>query len=164
MVKCADCGFLAARNRQDRQLEEAESIMREKGIPAVTFSSNAVMGIGTKHEGEPLCFVQANDLRKEFWETTHREHPTYQIVDSDSIVEVLLRDRECKDFVKWQQGFTPKEHREMLDRLEQRRWQEGREDTDRKWRSKQDKNLVIIAGLFTILGAVIGAVIAVFAK
>jgi len=37
-----------------------------------------------------------------------------------------------------------------------------RDEADKKWREKQDKKLVIIAGGFTILGAVIAALIVLF--
>ena len=57
------------------------------------------------------------------------------------------------------QGFTPKEHCEMMDRELMFKWQAEREEADRKWRAKQDWRLVFIAGIFTILGAIVAAFI-----
>ena len=32
------------------------------------------------------------------------------------MLKVISTKRCCKSFIKWEQGFTPKEHREMVDR------------------------------------------------
>ena len=47
----------------------------------------------------------------------------------------------------------------MMDREKMLEWQLEREEADRKWRSKQDWKLIIIAGIFTMLGAIIGTII-----
>ena len=67
-------------------------------------------------------------------------------------------------------GFSPKEHREMMDREWMLKWQADREEADRKWREKQrqeDKQWrrielivigiigVLVAGGFAVLGAFI---------
>ncbi len=162
MAKCAECGFLAARNSHNRQLEEVENVFREEGKPSLIYDKDALLGMGGRHESEPLCFAQVYDLRSEFMASTLENHPSYSIPDNESIRSVIHETRKCNNFVRWQQGFTPKEHREMIDRKEMLKWQADREDADRKWREKQDKKLVIIAGGFTILGALIGTLIALF--
>jgi hypothetical protein len=86
-------------------------------------------------------------------------------------VPVAAEERKCAEFCEWRQGFSPKEHREMVDREELRRWQADREDADRLWRERQDEKrddrqaallwqLAGVAGLFTLIGASAGAVIA----
>jgi len=80
--------------------------------------------------------------------------------------DAINEEIECESFMEWRQGFTPKEHREMLDRERLLKWQAEREEEDRKWREEQRKadrcwriyegiGFVILAGLFTILGAYI---------
>jgi len=44
---------------------------------------------------------------------------------------------ECPDFTPWFLGFTPKEHREILDRQKLLEWQATREDEDRRWRADE---------------------------
>ncbi len=146
MVKCADCGFLTARNLQTRQLEEAEAIFRDKGKPAIIHDKDSLLGMGSRHEGEPLCFAQAYDLRSEFMAHTLKNNPKYTTSDNQSIYAVIHEARKCKCFVSWQQGFTPKEHREMI---------------DRKWEKRQNTifriiEIVVIAGI-TILAVFVGA-------
>jgi hypothetical protein len=63
--------------------------------------------------------------------------------------------------IEWHQGFTPKEHQEMIDRDKMLKWQADREDADKKWQTKQLWMMAIIAGVFTILGGVIAAVISI---
>ena len=151
MVKCADCGFLAVRNRYDFHLDEAGRGYRETGQAALGRVNE--MAHYELHDQQPICFALANDLKVEFDNETKERNSTV------SAFNVLAKGRDCNSFTKWQQGFTPKEHREMLDREEMLEWQAAREDADRKWRSKRDWYFVIIAGIFTILGAIIGAVI-----
>ncbi len=43
----------------------------------------------------------------------------------------------------------------MMDRERMQKWQMEREEADRKWRSKEQWQLVIVAGIFTLLGAII---------
>jgi hypothetical protein len=47
-------------------------------------------------------------------------------------------DRDCKEWAEWHQGFTPKEHKEMIDRKEMLAWQAKRENADKDWRAKQE--------------------------
>lgn len=70
-------------------------------------------------------------------------------------LEVTNKDRQCELFTKWRQGLTPKEHQEMIDREWMIKHQEEREDADKRWRRNQDWKLVIVAGIFTILGSLL---------
>jgi ferric-dicitrate binding protein FerR (iron transport regulator) len=43
--------------------------------------------------------------------------------------------------MKWEPGFSPKDHVTMLQEKETREWQEARMREDREWREKQDAKL-----------------------
>jgi hypothetical protein len=87
----------------------------------------------------PLCLARAWDLPSEIKGDIAR-------YDEGKCVRVLQKERLCESFTKWHQGFSPKEHREMMDREE---W--------RKWQASQNWKLVIVAGVFALLGAAITA-------
>ena len=69
------------------------------------------------------------------------------------VLSVIGRDRNCISFTKWQQGASPKEHREMIDREKLLEFQENRRRNDRKWHWIELIAIVIGTGLFTLLGA-----------
>ena len=81
------------------------------------------------------------------------------------VLEVISKDRTCPKrkqadgFTRWQQGFTPKEHREMLDRERMQEWQ-AKQDAKRTSERRFDGLLlVIVAGGFTILGVVLSVLL-----
>jgi len=149
MVKCIDCGFLAVRDLRSRQLVEMEQGYRIKGESPQVIDFSPHFNI----YDAPRCFVRAYDLREEIKKDTRR------CSSQEKILPVINSDRDCKLFTEWQQGFTAKEHREMLDRKEWRDWQENQRKSDRRWRIIELVVLgviaVIVAGGFTILGAFI---------
>ena len=69
------------------------------------------------------------------------------------VYDEIQRDRECEFFTKWKQGFTPKEHREMMDRQFRMEMEEKRRKNDRKWHWIELVAIVLGTGLFTLLGA-----------
>ncbi len=168
MVKCADCGFLAARNRTTRELDEAEGLFREYGTAPIVYDKtgrNPYAG----WEQILVCFARSHDLGGEVAEFGAKDGQK-----NIAVHYVINQDRECKSFTKWSQGSTPKEHREMMDREEWRKWREDREEADRKWRAEQDldnkrwqaqenRKTVLYTGGFTILGAAIAAIVSWFA-
>ena len=106
MVKCEECGFLALRNRNTGLLDEApQEYRRAAEVPP--FNSP----LSDAYTGVPICLARAYPLHNEFTnqdQATHRE-----------IFNLLQKKRNCAErdlFTPWQQGFSPKEHREMLDR------------------------------------------------
>lgn len=137
MVKCSDCGFLTVRNVTTRGLEEAGDDFREKAsIPTIDPQGGRPHA---QHEQRPLCFARCHNLGDEISKGI--------VAGTDevrSVKQVIHNERECGEFVKWQQGFTPKEHREMIDR-----------QSDRKWRIITGIIFIVLAGLFTLLGAYI---------
>jgi len=112
-----------------------------------------------------VCFVQAlpEDDRKQALDG---------MVKSMSIV---TKERECSSFVRWVQGHSPKEHKEMVDAEKLREWQESRrkEDMDRQdardnilrqWQEQQQWKNRIWGIVQTVIGLIIGAVITYFLK
>lgn len=123
MVKCAGCGFLAVRHKQTRQLLDAELLLRERGY---LLETDPVTGT-TAYEPYPICFVQKLNFR-----IVVGNNPT------EAILSATVREpRECDGFTEWQQGFTPKEHLEMIQEKDRLAWQKEREDADREFQSQQ---------------------------
>ena len=93
------------------------------------------------YEPVPICFSRSPDFPHEgVGETTAQVQ----------ITEAINGDHPCDHYTPWQQGFTPKEHREMLNEqkmlewqrhveIEDRQWREKRAEDDRTWRTKQEK-------------------------
>ncbi len=155
--KCADCGYLTIRNRKIYSLDEADIDFREKGIVPTVYDE-----VGRNphklHRDLPLCFVGNSYLSNAIKNIKHNDNPF------DEIKEIIQTENDCKEFTEWRQGYTPIEHREMLDRQWMLDYQTRREEADRAWQHKERKNdktwrvielicLIIGAGLFTLLGA-----------
>lgn len=124
MVKCADCGFLAVRlTAHKHEIVEAEPGLRERGII-----------VPKDYHVVPLCFVREYNLAKEIGDPSQ---------GPKKILEIMQRDRECKAFTEWHQGFSPKEHAEMLLheelRKSEREWREEQTKRDRDWRKEDVK-------------------------
>jgi len=147
--KCTDCGLLAARNSQTRELEEMQEDYRFTG-KAPMWSVEVprrVTGIvadwvGKEGLSDPLCFIRAWNLSSEF-----KAEGTG--TSAEKCLRILGKERECSSFIEWQQGFTPKEHREMMNRERMLKWQAEREDKDKEWQKSHNRQMVI-------LGAIIG--------
>jgi hypothetical protein len=109
-----------------------------------------------------MCFANAIPI--------HIQIPNYAGDDGSNIPQGVMlvtgTDKSCDGFTPWIQGFTPKEHREMLDREEDRKRQERLDKDHREWQEElmnrqaelqgqQAWQLVAIAGILTILAAVV---------
>ena len=128
--KCSECGYLAIRKADTTELHEADSDVRDRGQVITDFRKR------------PLCLVRAYDLPKEI-------KAEQSISGTDKrVLEVINRERECAEFTEWKQGFTPKEHAEMWMREYEKRMQRRE-----KW------GYLIIAGVFTILGTLLGVLL-----
>lgn len=157
---CDTCGFLVMRAWSDTVLHEATQDYREKGRDE-----------GSSLSRPPLCFALAARLDREVEEhTRERAGPNMSNAEQDLLAVIQRTDRNCSKWRKWEMGFSPKEHREMMDREWMLKWQADREEADRKWREKQrqeDKQWrrielivigiigVLVAGGFAVLGAFI---------
>ena len=116
MVQCKNCGFLALRGKNGELLESPIDY-REQGEHGIVVT-----------EGRPLCFAMVPALREEAKSVA---------ADRQKVLEVIRRDRDCQAFTAWQQGFSPKEHRQMLETERLREWQRKVEQEDRAYRDEQ---------------------------
>jgi hypothetical protein len=114
MPRCGDCGFLALRDAQTRELVETEAGMRK------SWHLPVLPDMVPKYENAPLCFAMAADLKAE------SEGPG----GTFPIDGILLIERNCGKFTPWVQGFTPREHREMIESQESK-------ERDRQWQAEQ---------------------------
>ena len=155
MVKCADCGFLAQRHVETRELRDAEESLRKSGKIPLDWGDHLYRPLSDPappvYESPPLCA----ELQIEFPEK--------------NAFEAIQEERECPAFMKWHPGFLPKEHREMLDRERMLQWQRDRENEDRRWRDEQRKEerrwrlieLVVLGGFVTFV-LVMAQIVAAF--
>ena len=159
--KCIECGYLAAKNLKTRKLDEVEKEFRKSGIPPNEISGGKEIWYPV-HKNYPVCFIQRYDLPHIF--------DTLSGSESDRFLSIINENRPCEHFATWYQGFSPKEHREMMDRKAMLEWQAEREDADRKWRESQEKRhsreewnrhifLAVIAIVAVILGVILGCFI-----
>ena len=167
MVKCADCGFLSFRHTKTGELVEVTEEVREFGqVKVMEFGEYAL-----DWEDLPLCVMQAYDLRQESFRLLgpmSEEESKSIIAMSDVLRDRMVeeaneesrrntfhKDRDCPSYIKWHQGFTPKEHREMLDRTEWRNWQEEQRRKDKRWRLIELLAFIITGAVVAIVAALI---------
>lgn len=145
---CINCGFLANH--------------RGLGFSAELLETNRqTRSGGWFGQGHPVCFVLAPDVPLEtevqdilaaFPGVDAHGQPISEKERPGAIRKVITKDRRCKESTLWRPGYSPKEHREMLDRRIQRL-------EDHRWRWFELFFLgivsVVIAGVFVILGAFI---------
>ena len=100
MVKCADCGFLATRLYESRELVEVDSDFRRSGAPTA-----APGAMRHSQERAPICFVRSVDLQAELLGEIEPEYPAgsqsrSEIFDSAparAILELFECERsECR--------------------------------------------------------------------
>lgn len=142
-VKCIDCGNVCLRNVATRELVEVESDIRQTGdIPPTTYINVLI------------CFVRAFQL--------HDELQQEQGVFKNKFLNVINKNRKCPKFIAWQQGFTPKEHQEMIYTEEMRKQDAAERERVRAFQSEQTESTRKIARA-TWLGPVVGALISAIA-
>jgi hypothetical protein len=157
MQRCAECGFIALRSTQTRMLVEVDGTIRHRAT-----HGGSLVEFVEAYELDPVCFVQAFDL------------PTEGEGHSWPIAKILPKPRDCPKFVLWKQGFSPKEHQQMIDSLElinrqndqrerDRQWEERREDAMRRWEEKRDQEAAYrdkLARRSSLIGNIVNAIIA----
>ena len=55
----------------------------------------------------------------------------------DEFLRVINEDRECDCFTEWQQGYSPREHAEMMMNEATLKIQRDESEADRNWRERQ---------------------------
>lgn len=86
--------------------------------------------------------------------------------------DAINKERQCEGFVKWSQGFTPKEHQDMLDRQWKVEYERRRDQEDREWRDRKDKEdrrwkvleLIVMGGIVTLVSVIAQLVAAYIAR
>jgi hypothetical protein len=160
MAKCSECGYLAVRNTKTRELVETEQSIRDTGVIEVVYDDTTrrfhEIGSGYPRYEPPLCFVGFIDLWSESGDYGH--------ASTETIKSAIDTERECNKFAKWQPGFTPKEHWEMIDREARLKWQAEREEADRKWRSKEEWRSNIFQAVIAIVAIILGVILGHFLK
>jgi len=145
--KCSECGFLALRQTDTQELMEAPIRYRDHGnVPLDPMRTNREYAARL-----PICFVRKRDFSQSLRDWP--EHPEPNSISPQDVLRLISEDYPCDDetgFTEWQQGFTPKEHREMLDREwrlkfeadereKDRKWREEQRELDMEWRAQQEK-------------------------
>ncbi len=106
MPCCKECGFLAVQHRITRQLEEADKAHRGSGDSAHYVGQVGYQG--RIYEDVPICLVRAADFAEEI------KTPTNPYA-RNCVLAVIARERDCNSWVRWKQGFSPKDHKDMID-------------------------------------------------
>lgn len=122
-VKCAECGYLAVRHRATRQLLDAELQLRADGY---LLDHDPVTG-QVAYDSTPICFAQKIDFRKGHGSASHQ----------DQLKDAMQELRDCDGFTEWKQGFTPKDHWEIIQDAERIKWQTRREEEQRDFQALQ---------------------------
>lgn len=138
MAKCSECGFLANTKKDTRKLEEVEKVLRDTGDYIRSEYYNIY--------GYPICFMQKYDIEAEAGEHS---------LNSEVILGVLQKERDCKAFTEWHQGSAPKEHQEMIDRERRDKFEADIRKNDKRWHIAEIILIVVLSGFFTLLGAFI---------
>jgi len=149
MAKCAEGGFLAVRNIETRNLEEVEFELRQSG------------NLSGRYHYIPICFAMVVDFGEELKQLRNfPENATRQNEIGEEIwpkwgdlrKTVFSKERTCEPFTRWQQGFTPKEHIEMINRKEMLEWQEKQE----KRHSRDEWFRYIFLAVITLVSVALG--------
>ena len=170
-VHCKDCGFLAIRRKETREIVEVEGQIRHAAeFPGEPMYSKFLVWKDPTYESRPLCFAREHhlDVAPLEREAEHERESRFMVM--------IGATRDCDSFTPWIQGFTPREHREMLDRKlildwqedqakKDREWRERQADDDRKWREKEsalarNANRIHFWEIVIIAAIAIGAIIA----
>lgn len=124
MAKCSECGFLAIRHNDTHQLEEAFTAFRDHGE---TTNSE---GRSSHHQQVPVCLMRVVSFAKLLGNDTAKA----------TVAKEIQSDRQCNRFTPWNQGFTPKEHAEMIQQEKLLEWQRERENAAREWEERQARS------------------------
>ena len=124
-VMCKDCGLLAIRRKDSRELVEVEyGIRHGASMPGGEQIGVPMSPLDFMHAKadkvyvpRPFCFAMVPEIDAEA--KLEVKHPG----DREAAFQAIIaKPRDCDSFIPWSQGFTPKEHVEMhlLEKQEQR--------------------------------------------
>lgn len=158
MATCSSCGFLTVRGVGGGFIEVDDLYRRQaKRDPASTAHADV-----EEWRRLPLCFMLKYNLPGEIHDDVGSTN------DQPAVLKTITAERDCDGWTEWQQGFTPKEHRE--DEIRQAIWdREDRRDAIVEQQHQDEMNtlrvqhrwqLAIFGGaviLATLLGSMIQA-------
>lgn len=124
MPRCGECGLLTVKENMGTSYYEVDIEYRTNGMRY----DNLKRG-----EPTPRCLVMACNLREEAIELSREGNK-----ESDQVMKIASKDRECEKFVPWVPGNTPKEHLEMYHALLASQEAARQRERDREWESKQE--------------------------
>lgn len=137
MPECADCGFLTLRSAAG-DLVEADEPFRITGHstqPRQMRPGDADFHLRLDDQ-HPLCFMRQRELPHQLSVMlgrggTDQSHDEW----ARRVVEAIRVENGCPEFALWEQGFGPRDHREMLDRFRERTRQAEEERERREFAS-----------------------------
>lgn len=123
MGRCVDCGFLTLRSEAG-DLVEADEPFKRTGHS--THPRQMKPGDADWHlrfdDQHPLCFMRQTELPHQLSTVLARGGPDLSGEErATRVVEALVVEQGCPEFVPWQQGFSPRDHREMQDQERERK-------------------------------------------
>lgn len=140
-VKCRDCGFLAMQANYAEWVE-ADSMLRNSGVPDNVRQRN----LGNW----PQCFMRKYDLQAEMREIEQQRAEQKEVRERHRLVLMVVNEeRCCCEYTDWRMGFSPKEHREMLDRQRLLEWQTEEAKKNRRYRIAE--LVIAILGVIAIV-------------
>lgn len=147
MVKCADCGFLSTWDTVDQEHRESTATYRKTGLRDDRDEGNA-------ERWEGRCLVRFWDLPKLV--ADERTRLGDGGLTSTARRTTFHEERDCPKFTPWSQGFSPKEHQQMLNNQLLLEWQEKRRRSDLLWHRVELAIVTGAAAAYTIYAASIG--------
>lgn len=141
-VRCVNCGFYSVRHVQTRELVDAELRSRQSGfMPTIAISANHNL---PAYDEYSVCFVRQAGFMHEI------NRPCNEAAREKAAND----ERDCRRFTTWIQGFSPKEHLEMIQEKDRLEWQAKQAQDQRDFQAEQarltrehnDKLLQLAAG------------------
>jgi hypothetical protein len=146
MVKCADCGLLAAENRGSHELIEVDSRVRLPGNDAI-----GAIDIRNSYELMPVCCAHAADLQAELAGNG----------SAKAIQECIQRDRQCKPMRQLVKGRTPQWHLEMLNQENMLAFQAEQRALDRQ-ENQANRRLTLLVAIIGFVSTILAAALGYF--
>lgn len=136
MVKCSECGFLAARKTGTFEfgppgITEMQDYQRQK----------AVINQNVFYEPEPVCTMGIAWFAERV-----KQPPTGAVPDLKPLIE---SEHECSEFYPYKIGVSPNEHRQMRDSERMLTWQANESKANRRYRIVE--LLLVLATIAVVL-------------
>lgn len=123
-VNCVDCGFLALMNEEFELYESPDSFRKTGLFPKPGPNSNSQLSA-------IICTVRECDIFDGTSDVMAGNLPKHAL-------RMISEPKKCRKHFPWIQGFTPKEHVQMMHNESIIREMEERRQADMQWRERQD--------------------------